>query len=408
MNGLQRFSIQCVVCGLAALTAHAELLTLDEAVRIAREHNPELRAARQQIAAATGRAQQAALWPNPELELSAEDMPTGSGGFSRSQNMIGLSQTVPFPGKKSLEARAGKATTRSVEAQFHAAELAVVRDVKTAFYRVLAGERRVAIADELVTLAESLARTARTRVEAGAAAAHEQLRAEIEGDRTKTELTALRRELTEARLTLARLIGQPDRRDAPLAGTLADTLPVTAARAEFARTHPRLAVVVAARERAELDLRRARLDALPDVTLSAAAGRDEAAKETLAEFRVSLPLPLFDRGQARKREAAANAAIARAELTGIEQQLLQEFLAAEARLQAAADQVTAYRERILPKAEEALRLVQGGFEAGKFGFIDVLDTQRTLAEARLTYAEKLLELNSAAAELEALWKETQP
>jgi cobalt-zinc-cadmium efflux system outer membrane protein len=56
----------------------------------------------------------------------------------------------------------------------------------------------------------------------------------------------------------------------------------------------------------------------------------------------------------------------------------------------------------LPKANEALRLVQRGFEEGKFGFIDLLDTQRTAAEVRLAYQQKLLELNVAQAGVEAL------
>ena len=72
------------------------------------------------------------------------------------------------------------------------------------------------------------------------------------------------------------------------------------------------------------------------------------------------------------------------------------------RLRTAVGQAASYRERILPKANEALRLVQMGFEQGKFGFIDLLDTQRTAAEARLAYLHKLLELNVAQAELEAL------
>ena len=75
---------------------------------------------------------------------------------------------------------------------------------------------------------------------------------------------------------------------------------------------------------------------------------------------------------------------------------------ASQRLRTAAQQVASYHERILPKANEALRLVQRGFEEGKFGFIDLLDTQRTAAEARLAYQQKLLELNVAQAELEAL------
>ena len=72
-------------------------------------------------------------------------------------------------------------------------------------------------------------------------------------------------------------------------------------------------------------------------------------------------------------------------------------------MRTAAEQVANYRERILPKANEALRLVQRGFEEGKFGFIDLLDTQRTAAEVRLAYQQKLLELNVAQADIEALF-----
>ncbi|MEI8040532.1 MAG: TolC family protein, partial [Verrucomicrobiota bacterium] len=164
--------------------------------------------------------------------------------------------------------------------------------------------------------------------------------------------------------------------------------------------HPHLRTARTNRERAKLEYRRAKLDPFPDVTLGVAGGRDAAANETLMEFRVSLPLPIFDRGQGRKREARALADMARYDLTAIEQRLFKDFDAAEARLRAAGEQVETYRTRILPKAEEALKLVRGGFEAGKFGFLDLVDTQRTLAEVRLAYLDKLLELNLAHAELE--------
>ena len=81
---------------------------------------------------------------------------------------------------------------------------------------------------------------------------------------------------------------------------------------------------------------------------------------------------------------------------------MREWGTASKRFRTAVEQVASYRERILPKADEALRLVQAGFEQGKFGFIDLLDTQRTTAEARLAYQQKLLELSVAQAELESL------
>ena len=94
--------------------------------------------------------------------------------------------------------------------------------------------------------------------------------------------------------------------------------------------------------------------------------------------------------------------MAEAEREEIRQQLLEAWAKALQRYRAAATQVAGYRDRLLPKAEEALRLVRLGFDEGKFSFMDLLDTQRTAAEAQLAYQAKLLEMNLAQAELEAL------
>jgi cobalt-zinc-cadmium efflux system outer membrane protein len=120
------------------------------------------------------------------------------------------------------------------------------------------------------------------------------------------------------------------------------------------------------------------------------------------QFSLSVPVPLIDRSKGKRMETQANVAGATAELAATEQRLLREWRTASQRMRTAAEQAANYRERILPKAKEALRLVQRGFEEGKFGFIDLLDTQRTAAQVRLAYQHKLLELNVAQAEIEAL------
>jgi cobalt-zinc-cadmium efflux system outer membrane protein len=388
------------------LPAVTSALTLPDAVREALTNNPSLAAARAQIDAAAGRATQSRLWPNPELELSAEDVPTGGGGLSQSKNLIGLSQTVPFPGKKHFEAQAGRHEVRLTEHKYRADERELTRDVTAAFYRALAAAQRVEITRQLAELAESSATTAGKRVAAGGASSQEQLRAEVELERARTDLRARQRERIATQQDLARLLGRRDPADVALAGTLADRVTIPLARQSI-EANPQLSAARSERDRAESELRRARLEPMPDVTLGAAIGRDGAFNETLAEFRVSLPLPLIDHGQGRRREARALAAVARADMSGVEQQLLRDLAVAEEDLRAAAEQVAAYRDRIVPKAEEALRMVQAGFDAGKFGFLDLVDTQRTVAETRLGYLDKLLELNLALADIEAL-AGTQP
>ncbi|MBI2924258.1 MAG: TolC family protein [Verrucomicrobia bacterium] len=386
-------------------SASTNALTLDEALRLALANNPELRASGGRVEAAAGRADQARRWTNPELELASEDVPVRSGSFRDSKNTIGVAQTVPWPGKKKLDGQIGTAGVRLSEADLSLRRVELVRDVKTAFYRVLAAERLVAVAGELVQFAESSASTARKRVEAGAAADQEQLRAEIQLDQARTELAAFQRELVSARQELVTLLGRPDLSDAPVSGALVET-PDTArlghGPAQWLANHPSVVAARSVRDRTELELRRARLEPYPDVRLGVDGGREGREDNAIVQFRVSLPLPIVDRSKGRKREAQANMGVAEAELVATEQRLLREWGTVSQRFRTAAEQVAAYRERILPRASKALHLVQTGFEEGKFGFIDLLDTQRTTAEARLAYQQKLLELNTAQAELEAL------
>ena len=167
-------------------------------------------------------------------------------------------------------------------------------------------------------------------------------------------------------------------------------------------SHPSLSAAQVNLDRAELGSRRARLDPYPDVKVGVAGGRSGEKDPSIVQLSLSLPLPLLNRGKGVQQEARANVSIAQAELRAVQQLLQRDWANAISRYRTVIDQVSNYRERILPKATEALRLVQIGFEQGKFNFIDLIDTQRTTAEVRQTHYQKLLEMNVAHAELEAL------
>jgi cobalt-zinc-cadmium efflux system outer membrane protein len=381
-------------------------LTLEAALRLALDRNPDLRSAGARTDAAAARAYQAKLWTNPELELNSEDWPlSDSRGFPDSKRTIGVGQTVPFPGKKKLDRQVGVWGTRLSEAEFSLRRLELIRDVKIAFYQALAAERLADVGRELMRVAESSADTARKRVAAGAAADQEQLRAEIPLEQTKIELMNFERELAEARQSLALLLGRPEFADARLAGGLAESgnlrLLQTGPEAWLGR-HPSVVAVKTSRSRAEAELRRARLEPYPDVRVSVSGGRIGETSESIIQFGVSVPLPIIDRAKGKRQEAQANVRVAEADEAAIEQRLLAEWGAASQRYRTSIQQVAAFRERILPKADEAMRLVRTGFEEGKFGFMDFLDIQRTTGEARLAYNRKVLELNVAQAQLEAL------
>ncbi|TAN37741.1 MAG: TolC family protein [Verrucomicrobia bacterium] len=381
-------------------------LTRDEAVQLALANNPELRASGARVDAAVGRAYQAKQWSNPELELSAEDWPVSNGrGFSDAKQTIGVVQTLPYPGKKLLDGQIGGAGVKLSEAELALRRTEIVRDVKAGFARVLAAERLVEVSAELVAVAESFAAVARKRVDAGATAYHEQLRAEVQLEQVRTDLADFQRELVTVQQSFAALLGQPKPGAVKLAGVLVETAQAEllegTAGAQLA-THPSLSVAQANLERAQLESRRARLEPYPDVKAGVSGGRMGERDQSIIQLGFALPLPILDRGQGRQQAARANVNVAEAELQAVQQQLQREWANALKRYRTAAEQVASYRERILPKANAALRLVQTGFEQGKFNFIDLVDTQRTTAEARRAYQQKLLELNITQVQLEAL------
>lgn len=411
----QRLSVQAVLFPWAVLLGSAtrgaepvrtNALTLEEAVQTALAGNPDVHAYRARVDAAAGRAYQAGKWTNPELELNTEDWPVSNGrGLSDAKQTIGIAQTLPHPGKKRLDRQIGSAGVRLSEAELALCRTELVRDVKAGFFRVLASERLVEESAQLVALAESSAATARKRVEAGAAPLQEQLRAELQLEQARTEMTGFERELAVVRHLFATLLGQPGLKDASLSGALAETPDESLMKPDgdgWLARHPSVAAAQGNLEWARLASQRTRLEPYPDVKVGVSGGWIGETDQSIIQLGFSLPLPLIDRGKGRQQEASAHVAVAEAELQMARQQLEREWTGAHTRYWAAAEQVARHRERILPKANEALGLVRAGFEQGKFNFMDLVDTQRTTAEARLAYQQKLLELNVAHAEIEAL------
>ncbi|MCX6909369.1 MAG: TolC family protein, partial [Verrucomicrobia bacterium] len=248
------FAVLAAGCVAIADAPAQTKLDLPAALAEAVANNPELRAARARVEAATGRAIQARLWPNPNLELTADQVPINNGGFSRSQNLAGVGQTVPFPGKKALDAQIGAAGVTAAEWEYLGRELEVLREVKTAFWRVLAAQKKLSAVGELAALARSTAAAVRKRAQHGAAPEQEPLRAEIEEERAAVALTAAQRDRAEAQKSLAPLLGRRPENLGALAGDLNEQAQPPAldqAREQMLARHPNVRAVLAHRDRAE-------------------------------------------------------------------------------------------------------------------------------------------------------------
>jgi cobalt-zinc-cadmium efflux system outer membrane protein len=57
---------------------------------------------------------------------------------------------------------------------------------------------------------------------------------------------------------------------------------------------------------------------------------------------------------------------------------------------------------VVPEAQKALDAASAGYNEGKFSYLDVLDAQRTVFDARVQHLEALAECLAAVADVEGL------
>jgi cobalt-zinc-cadmium efflux system outer membrane protein len=118
-----------------------------------------------------------------------------------------------------------------------------------------------------------------------------------------------------------------------------------------------------------------------------------------------MPLPLFDRNQGNVLAAARRADQARDLRNAVALRLRSDTLSAVQQWATAMGEVQAYDRTILPSAQQAVDTATRGFETGKFAFIEVLDAQRTLIEARGLYLDALAQAVDAKAQVERIYGE---
>jgi cobalt-zinc-cadmium efflux system outer membrane protein len=381
-------------------------LTLDEAISTALRLNPMLAAATEAVSAAESRLQQAGLYSNPELDLEAENF-GGSGeltGIDFAETTFAISQPLLLGGK--IAGRKGVAGSDHILAtkDLEAVRLDVVAETTNAFNNVVTSQERVQLTEELFELAESFAATVHARVEAGKVSPVEEIRARAAAARTRVEVSKATRALAVARVRLAgtwgsseprftRALGQlPTPTTPPPYGVLAPKLAETPEMDRLTEQVQRQEHVV------ELEGSRG----VPDLTVTAGPRHYRDTGEWAWVGGFSMPLPIFDRNQGARRAAEFDLERTRREVEAQRIALEGRLAQILERLRAVSEEARTYREEIVPASTEAFDAMSIGFREGKFGFLEVLDAQRSLFEARLLHLDTMQRYATARAQLERL------
>lgn len=411
-------------------------LSLTDAVRLALDRHPALRAASHQTTAATAGVEQARAGFLPRVDFSEGvtrgDNPVYAFGALLNQGRftsadfavdrlnhpdpitnwrtnIGGSVPLFLGGRTLLGYQQAQIGVQVAEQGRARVEQEIIFNVIRAYHGVLLAQEAKVTVDAAVRTAEANLASAEARYEAGVVVASDALAARVRLARLKEEAIAAANQVRLAQAALNEAMGTALDQSHRVTGGL--DLPILRhERLEgleaLAREHrPDYRQVALEEQRLEKEVTRARGALLPTMHLM---GNYEINNHRLSSdgqdswsVGVVLNVNLFNGGADRARivEAQANhqRAIALRERLGnaIGLEVHDAFLA----VQTARERVAVAREAVI-HAEESLRIVQDRYDAGLTTIVELLDSETALTAARTNLTRTLYDATVSQARLD--------
>ena len=379
------------------------------------QHNPEIAAARREQEAAEQRIKPAGALEDPMLEVGIINLPTGSWSLRREEmtmKMLGLSQRLPFPGKRALREEAAAIDAQVAEYAYRETVNRVVRDVRIAHADLALVGESIRLISQNKTVLEQFLQIAQSRYAVGQAAQADVLRAQTQLSKMVDELIRMDRDRTSAASDLERAIG---RRGAlvtrsvsqhALDDTSLEEEPLVA-RAESER--PQLRALQAAVSRAAKTVELARKDYYPDFDVKLAYGQrdrmpDGARRDDMVSLTVGINLPIWGASKRDPRVAEGLAMRGQAEQMYLAQrnELVMKLRQQVALAEQSARSERLYRSSVLPQARLTVEAALAAYRVGGVDLLTLLDSQMTAFGYEISLAQALAAHGKALAEIDFL------
>lgn len=374
-------------------------LRIEDFESMALAHNPALAEADDLVRRSAGQAHQAGLYPNPSAGYEGGQIRGGS--FGGGEQGAFLSQTIVLGGKLRLRKGVFQAQQREDEASAAEQRDRLLSDVDQRFYAALAAQEIVSLRKQLLKVALDAAETAHQLANVGQADTPDVLQAEVEAGEARINQVAAQRNYTQAFETLADTAGEPELPVSRLEGNLVpwpdispqNVIPV------ILRESPAVKRANDGVTRAEMQLKSARREAIPDLQLRAGIQKDGEALDSAAVPRTpagligfasaGIDLPIFNRNQGNVAAARAELNRAQNEVTRVQlavrraaEPLVQNFLTEDT-------EAHEYKDEMIPKATRAYNLYLNQYRAMASAYPQVIISQRTLFQLKVAYIDTL-------------------
>lgn len=395
-------ALSCAV-PMSVLAQTQDSWTLEDSIRRVVETAPETRGARAAVSARQGALQQAGAWPNPEIELRADDKmgkDEGTGGTDFTQ--FTFSQPLPLSGRLGHQRAVAGAELDAARSERRSQHVRLETQVAQRYHSLQLAMGRLRLAEQRLQLADDLQNIGRRREQAGELSKLERLRLDLIRESAQQILDKTEGEYNEALSRFLAYLGLSAEKTPQLTPLEPfGPIPALAQLQAGLSEHP---VLLAAGHRLEAThsgVNLVQAERLPDPTLRLFRERDflNGRRQDVTGVGIGISVPLWDRKSGRLSEARAQVVQTQAKLQVLERDLGSRLQRSHLHLTHLVQQGEHYRTRVFEPAQQVFDLTRKAYASGEVEILSLIDANNTYFDARERYLELLQEAWQEAAEL---------
>lgn len=385
-----------------------ETVSLQSLINEAVKENPQIKSARASWEASEFVPKQVSTLPDPMLMIGVKNIGSKYSVGTEEMSMLdfGWTQRIPFPGKLSLLGKIAEKSAEAMGEEYRAVLLNVIEKLKTSYFEYYYTEKAIETISMTIEYLKQLEKLAEVRYQVGKGIQQDIWKAQLEVSRLQERLEVLEQTRGSVIAVLKSILNRPD--DAPLGRpadfTLTELSYTLNELIEIAQKNsPELKKVEKMKERDEFGLNYAKLQYLPDFSLTLGYG-ERGSLESMWTALVGIEFPIFFwRKQAYGvREARANLASSEEAYINTKRTLEAEIKTAYLELITSRKLIELYKNAIIPQSRGALESSRAGYSTGSVDFLTMITNAITLLDYELEYLRKLTVHEKAIAKLEAL------
>lgn len=382
----------CFLAGVA-ISAHAQQVGLNDALRSARANRPLLQAASLRLTQAKLTSRALGASPTTRLFVGYTTVPEAGG----SDDDLVLSQPIDLFGRTNAFRRLGRALVVEAEAGFRQAALDIQTEVLEAYLSAVAAAELAKSAKAVQAVYEQLHEATRLRVEGGIAPGFHLTQVSLDLEQAKLRAEQRQSEQNAALRKLESVTGLSELRE--FQGAFPDLVPIPSDSEALKRQRPDLLLLEAQAQLAEADIAISRASGRPELEFQVRRTPWQDRDEQYG-LRLQLSIPLFDHGRVAAETKAARIKVEAARKAFVDAFILAEgeVKAAQIDLASARDQVGKY-EALVGRAKELVNRLRPGLTEQATTLIEVLDATRVLRDLEQAYVEARTRLAEAQARL---------